>query len=91
MKFLIDTITPCPSEVRIGNVYHVKGGYGTKHGHMMVLMAITENGETGLLMVINKHGQAVGITQYGMHILDERMPIAYCEGLDTLEFRIRSL
>jgi hypothetical protein len=90
MKFFIDTITPCPSEVRVGNVYHVKGGYGTKAGHMMVLMAITE-GETCLLMVVDKHGNPVGITNYGMHSLDERMPIAFCEGLDALEFRIRSL
>jgi hypothetical protein len=86
MKFVLDTITPCPSEVRVGNVY----GYGTRAGHMMVLMAITE-GETCLLIVVDKHGNPVGITNYGMHSLDERMPIAFCEGLDALEFRIRNL
>jgi hypothetical protein len=90
MKFIIDTITPCVSDTQVGNVYHVKGGYGTKAGHMMVLMSITEN-ETCLLLVINKHGKPVGITQYGLSSLDERMPIAFCEGLDALEFRIRSL
>ena len=90
MKFFIDTITPCPSETRVGNVYHVKGGYGTKHGHMMVLISITDN-DTCLLIVVDKQGTPVGVTNYGMHSLDERMPIAFCEGLDTLEFRIRSL
>ena len=90
MRFEIDTITPCPAETRVGNVYHVKGGYGTKAGHMMVLMAITQN-ETALLMVINKQGEPVGITNYGVHSLDERMPVAFCEGLDALTFRIRSL
>jgi len=90
LRFFIDTITPCPNEVRVGNVYHVKGGYGTKAGHRMVLMAITEN-ETCLLMVVDKHGKPVGITNYGASSLDERMPIAFCEGLDAMEFRIRSL
>jgi hypothetical protein len=90
MKFVIDTLTPCPSETRVGNVYHVKGGYGTRAGHLMVLMAITEDNSC-LMMVTTKHGQPVGITNYGLHHLDERMPIAFCEGLETLEFRIRSL
>jgi hypothetical protein len=90
MRFDIDTLTPCPSETRVGNVYHVKGGYGTRAGHMMVLMAITKN-DTALLMVIDKHGEPVSITNYGVHALDERMPIAFCEGIDSLSFRIRSL
>jgi hypothetical protein len=90
MKFIVDTITPCPSETRVGNVYHVKGGYGTRDGHMMVLMAITAK-DNCLLMVIDKHGIPVNITSYGLHSIDERMPIAFCEGFDALEFRIRSL
>jgi len=90
MKFIIDTITPCIHETRVGNVYHVKGGYGTRHGHMMVLIAITESGMC-LLVIIDKHGAPVNTATYASSSLDERMPIAFCEGLDMLEFRVRSL
>jgi hypothetical protein len=43
------------------------------------------------MMVIDKHGEPVGVTNYSLSHMDERMPIAFCEGLDSLSFRIRSL
>ena len=90
MKFVIDTVTPCPGETRVGNVYHVKGGSGSRYGHMMVLMAINPAGSC-LMMVIDKHGEPTGVTSYGRNYLDDRMPIAFCDGLDDLEFSVRSL
>jgi hypothetical protein len=76
---------PAFSQPVIGNVYPISGGYGRKAGHAMVLMAITKAG-SALMLVIDKDGEPVGVTSYGMHAIEERAPIAFVPGLDELAF-----
>jgi hypothetical protein len=78
----------CP--VRVGNIYHVKGGNGMRDKHMMALIAVTKD-STCLLMVLDREGKPVGVTQYGMHNIEDRMPIGFCAGLSELEFDILPL
>lgn len=96
MDFNINTTVALPDEVRVGNVYPVGGGYGRRAGHLMVLFAIAEpanqyNGPSALLVVIDKHGKPRGVTSYGLSAIEDRSPIAFCEGIDGLSFEIRSL
>lgn len=67
----------------IGNVYGCNGGYGRKAGHAMVLLAITET-RSALLLVIDRCGNPIGVTSYGLHAIEERTPIAFVRGLDEL-------
>lgn len=90
---------PKPFETRVGNVYPVKGGRGMARGHMQILIAITHpssdpydcRGRMGLLLVIDKEGNPVGVNSYGLHYLDEQMPIAFADGVEEIEFTVRSL
>lgn len=95
IRIEVNDLSP-PSEVRIGNVYSVKGGRGLKEGHMQVLIAITEpkenwQGPAGLLLVIDKQGKPKGVNSYGMHYLEDLCPIAFVEGLEDMELVMRSL
>jgi hypothetical protein len=81
--------------LRIGNVYPVKGGYGTRDGHMMICIAITKPrpvvGCFALMLIVDREGEPVNVTKYGTHVFEDRMPIAFVEGLEGLEFRMTSL
>ncbi|MDE2105508.1 MAG: hypothetical protein KGL39_50240, partial [Patescibacteria group bacterium] len=79
-----------------GNVYPIRGGRGLKYGHMQVLIAIARareawQGDSGLLLVIDKEGAPVGVNSYGMHALEELQPIAFVEGLEEMTLAMRSL
>ena len=80
---------------RVGNVYPIKGGRGLSRGHMNVLFAITEGdqwqGPRALMLTINKEGYPVGVTHYAMHYVENLQPMAFVEGLEGLEFNMRSL
>lgn len=83
-------------ETRVGNVYAVRGGRGLRDGHMQVLIAIaTRNeawrGDSALLLVIDKEGNPVGVNSYGLHAVDNMQPIAFVDGLDSLNLTMRSL
>jgi hypothetical protein len=73
--------------VRVGNVYPVKGGYGTRAKHMMVILAFTKD-ETALLFVLNKDGDPVGITQYAASSMADRMPIGFVHGINEMSFDV---
>ena len=97
MKVDIQTteIGPCES-ARPCNVYAVKGGRGLRDGNMQVLLAITTPkeewcGAMGLLLVINKQGDPVGVNSYGMHYIEDLQPIAFVEGLEDLTLIMRSI
>lgn len=81
--------------VRVGNVYSVKGGRGSRLKHMFVLFAITEEmpyeGSRCLMLTIDKDGNPVGVTQYAMHYVNDLSPIAFVDGLEDLTFVMRSL
>ncbi len=84
------TELPTFSQPVVGNVYGCNGGYGRKAGHAMVLIAITEK-QSALLLVIDKDGNPVGVTSYGLHAIEERSPVAFVRGLDSLDLTMESL
>jgi len=84
------TDLPTFSQPVVGNVYACYGGYGRKAGHAMVLLAITASG-SALLLVIDKDGNPMGVTSYGLHTMEERAPIAFVRGLDEMEFQMEAL
>ena len=81
---------PAFSQPVVGNVYPISGGYGRRAGHAMVLLAITEK-QAALLLVIDKEGNPVGVTSYGLHSIEERTPIAFVAGLSEMTFDMRPL
>lgn len=97
MKFDIQVQEFGPNDPpRIGNVYPVKGGRGLRYGHMMVLFAITTpketwQGQSALMVVVDKEGQPQGVTSYGMHYVENLCPIAFVDGLDEVEFTMRPI
>ena len=100
MKIEIALTDFSPHEpVRVGNVYSVKGGRGSRLKHMFVLFAITESlndkfdcrEEQCLMLCIDKDGNPVGVTQYAMHYVNDLCPIAFVDGLEDLTLIMRSL
>ncbi len=89
MKFDIKLSEFNPEQpVRIGNVYPVRGGHGVRGRHMIVIMAITKD-NTCLCMVIDREGAPVGVSQYGLHAMEDRMPIGFVPGVrDELVFDV---
>lgn len=84
------TDMPTFSQPVVGNVYSISGGYGRKAGHAMILLAITDK-QSALLLVIDKEGNPVGVTSYGVHAIEERAPIAFVRGLDEMVFQMEAL
>jgi hypothetical protein len=92
MHFNMAPLNVIPADdPRVGNVYPVRGGHGMKKKHMFVLFHISESQQLGFLYVINKEGELVGVTQYGLHYIRELTPIAFVDGLEDLEFNMRSI
>lgn len=91
MKVNILTENTYPlDEPRPGNVYPVNGGHGRKHGHMMILLHITEAGRA-LFLIVDNQGKPQGVTHYGEHVFQDRTPIAFVDGVEDLEFEMRSI
>lgn len=96
MRVKIETELPIDT-VRVGNVYQVRGGYGAKAGHVMVIVGLFE-GEishcyrrTASCLILSKEGEIVGATSYGIHYFEEKAPIAFIDGLEEMELVMRSL
>lgn len=70
----------------VGNVYNVRGGSGAKHGYMMVIISIIETSVT--VLTINRDGEIVSGSNYGLHYFEDKCPIAYCDGIEQLTFKI---
>ena len=81
---------PTFSQPVVGNVYSCNGGYGRRAGHAMVLIAITAK-EQALMLVIDREGSPIGVSSYGLHAIEERTPIAFVRGLDTLDLTMETL
>ena len=92
-----ELLVPQNYEVRVGNVYPVRGGRGASIGNMHVLFAITEKTRLGdpggmaLFLVIDREGNPVGVNTYRASILEEWFPIAFVDGMEGLSFTMRSL
>lgn len=81
---------PTFSQPVVGNVYAINGGWGRKAGHSMILLAITEK-QSALMLVIDNEGNPIGVTSYGVHYIEERAPIAFVRGLDSLSLTMEAL
>jgi hypothetical protein len=79
------TDLPSFSQPVVGNVYAISGGYGRKAGHAMVLIAVTKK-DNCLMLVIDREGDPVGVTSYGLHAIEERAAIAFVPGFEDLTF-----
>lgn len=90
MKIDVINLSAPINEVRIGNVYPIAGGWGRKQGHVMVLLGISAQ-NTCLFLVIDKEGNLVDVTKFGYHVIEERCPIAYVDGIDTAVLIMRGL
>ena len=90
MRFnFTDKIRQVIQEPTVGNVYNVRGGSGAKHGHMQVVVSLTETG--CVMLTIDKDGCVIGASCYGRHYIQEKTPIAFCDGIEELSFNIRSV
>lgn len=84
------TDLPVFSQPVVGNVYAISGGYGRSAGHAMVLLAITKK-DSALLLVIDREGDPVGVTSFGLHSIEQRTPIAFVPGLDELNLTMEAI
>lgn len=97
MNVVIETDNFIPEQdVRVGNVYHVRGGRGLRDGHMNIVLAITEpcdrfSGRMALCLTVDKFGKPRGVTSYGVHYFEDKQPIAFCEGCEDINLSVRSL
>ena len=76
--------------VRVGNVYPCRGGRLLRDGCTFVLMHITSQ-RMGLLLTVSREGEPIGVSQYGMHCIEEWTPIAFVEGLENLSLVMTSI
>lgn len=86
---------PCATPT-VGMVYPCAGGRGAKYGRLMILLAVREpdypyEGRTALMLIVRKDGTPYGVTQYGIHYLEDRVPIGFVEGLDSIDLSMRPL
>ena len=97
MKISIEVGDFGPMEpARVGNVYPIKGGRGMRYGHMQILIAIAKAKESwhpisGLMLIIDKAGEPVGVNSYAMHYIEDLQPIAFVDGLENMNLTMRSL
>lgn len=87
---------PKGNELRVGNVYPVRGGRGARLGHLMILIAITSPNDSFycpqcLFLIINKNGELTGVTNYGKHAIEERQPVGFVDGIDDIDLVVRSI
>ena len=100
---VIPDLKPDPlGGVRTGNVYPVKGGRRSRYGDIMVVIAVTDPvvlkrheydcpAYMALCLVITREGEPVAVTQYLVSALEERVPIAFVDGLEDLDLVMRSI
>lgn len=85
-------------DLRVGNVYAVRGGRGASVGNMMVVVAITDTHDRGtptganaVYLTISREGEVISGGHYSPHYLEDKPPIAYVEGIEDLTLAMRSL
>lgn len=87
MKFNVDSSIAYPiQQPVVGNVYAVRGGSGAKHGHMNIIVSISDSMAT--VLTVSKEGTIVTASNFGLHYFEDKCPIAYCQGLEDLNFNI---
>jgi len=79
--------------VRVGNVYKMRGGRAAAHGDMKVLIAVRgsvhDRNSQCLFLVISQGGEPMGVTNYGLHYVQDLYPVGFVEGLENLTLKMR--
>ena len=83
-------------EVRVGNVYPVKGGRQARYAVGMVVLAISEprdkfSDRMCHMVTVAKDGEIVSTSSYGVHAMEDRIPIGFVRGLDVLTFDVEPM
>lgn len=99
MKVSIETDTPlapCPEDM-VGNVYQVRGGTGARHGHVHVIISAYDkkigcyHHQGYVTITVDRDGDIVGGNSYAQHYFNDKVPIARCDGLESVQLVVRSL
>lgn len=76
-------------EVRVGNVYQVRGGTGARYGYMNIIFA--SDGAMATVLTVTAKGEITGATRYGLHYFEDKIPIAFVDGIEDIDLTMRSL
>jgi hypothetical protein len=65
---------------------------------MQIVIAIREpqencywDGPRAIMLVVDRNGEPVGATTYAIHYFEDKVPIAFAEGVEDINLTIRSL
>lgn len=86
----------CPTyELKVGNVYPVRGGRSASLGYMQIILAITESEKCScgmaLMLIVDREGKPKNCDAYSARYFEDKMPIGFCDGLEDIDLTIRSL
>jgi hypothetical protein len=93
----VDVPVKTDPEDLVGNVYQVRGGRGSRLGHMHVIVGAYSYRECSFLvdgfatLTVDRDGNIVGANTYATHYFMDKVPIARCEGLEDIHLVMRSL
>jgi len=99
MRVAIETETPLASlpEDMVGNVYQVRGGTGAARGHLHIIVSSYETRDKWTsnagfaTLTIDRDGQIIGGNSYAHHYFMDKVPVARCDGLESVALIVRSL
>lgn len=76
---------------RFGNVYHIRGGRRASRGEYWAFVGMSDCGQTGYLLAVNRDGRVCGVSSYGMHVVRDWQPIAFAQGIEDMTFEVVSI
>lgn len=77
------------SEPCVGNAYNVRGGCGARNGHIMVIIALP--GDRAVVVTVDKNGEIISASAYGVHYFRDKCPIGFVEGVEELSLVMRGI
>lgn len=54
----------------------------------LVVVIVSIVGQMATVLTMNKEGEVVSGSNYGVHYFEDKCPIAYCAGLEELTFKV---
>jgi hypothetical protein len=74
---------PLPNVVRVGDIYPSKGGKGT---YAFIIVSVRDHRAHAI--GIDKEGNIITTTSYGVHAFERREKIGFCDDLANLTLEI---